>query len=195
MALSTIRPPVADLLFHLYARPLHPELFDILAVRKVRHEDYELEVRITRTGHVISWENDDVHLSEVVAASDQPMPVKRRLISQRVRNEQYPQFECLHGIRYQAGVQVEVLPFDLFQHVQEEIVADGAKRGLLLNFPTCNRLSVAPVGFVNVEARRGCVFLSSFHTFPGENTVVKTQSFIEKKQESGFRNQDSGKPG
>jgi len=37
------------------------------------------------------------------------------------------------------------------------------------------------LGFVTVEARPGCLFLSAFHTFPEEHTVVKTQSLIEKK--------------
>jgi hypothetical protein len=37
------------------------------------------------------------------------------------------------------------------------------------------------LGFVSVEARAGCLFLSTFHTFPDEHTVVKTQSLIEKK--------------
>jgi hypothetical protein len=32
-----------------------------------------------------------------------------------------------------------------------------------------------------VEARPGCLFLSAFHTFPDELTVVKTQSLIEKR--------------
>src|SRR5205807_9449214 len=61
---------VADLVFQLYARPIHPEFFDILAVRKIQREDYELTVRITRTGHVITWENRDVHLTEVATAAE-----------------------------------------------------------------------------------------------------------------------------
>jgi hypothetical protein len=40
---------------------------------------------------------------------------------------------------------------------------------------------VAPLGFLTAEARPGCLLLSSFHTFPGEYTVVKTQSLIEKR--------------
>jgi len=37
------------LVFQLYGRPLHPELFDILAVaQRCRREDYEVTVRITR---------------------------------------------------------------------------------------------------------------------------------------------------
>ena len=58
---------------------------------------------------------------------------------------------------------------------------DGSKRGLLSSFPSRHRLTVAPLGFVTIEARPGCLFFTTFHTFPGEHTVVKTQSLIEKK--------------
>ena len=71
MSVDIVRPRVGDLIFQLYGRPLHPELFDILAHRKVQREDYELTLRITRTGHVITWENADVLLTEVAAADDQ----------------------------------------------------------------------------------------------------------------------------
>ena len=58
-ASSSLRPPVADLVFHLYDRPLHPELFDTLVSRSVRKDDYDLTVRITRTGHALSWQIPD----------------------------------------------------------------------------------------------------------------------------------------
>src|SRR5438094_6127118 len=101
MGVYFLRPRVSDLVFHLYGRPLHPELFDILAVRKIQREDYELTVRITRTGHVISWANREVCLTEVAAAADQPLPQKRRLLSRRLRGEHSDTLPCAHGIGYQ----------------------------------------------------------------------------------------------
>ena len=181
MSAVLLRPPVGDLIFRLYGRPLHPELFDILAVRKLRREDYELSVWITRTGHVITWENEDVQLTEVAAASDQELPQKRRLLSYRLRGEHSGLLACPHGVTYQTAFQVETLQPEIFLHVHDEILADGGKRGLLHNFQPNHRLALAPLGFVTVEARAGCLFLSSFHTFPDEHTVVKTQSLIEKK--------------
>jgi hypothetical protein len=181
MNASLSRPPVSDLVFQLHARPLHPELFEILAVRKIQREDYELTVRITRTGHVISWENPDVHLTEVAAALEQPLPERRRLLSQRMRGEYCQALRCAHGIVYQMSFQVETMPQDIFLHVHDEILADGDKRGLLYNFQPNHRLCLAPLGFVTVEARAGCLFISTFHTFPDEHTVVKSQSLIEKK--------------
>ena len=87
MGVYSLRPRISDLVFQLYGRPLHPEFFDILAQRKIQREDYELTVRITRTGHVITWENRDVILTEVTAAADQSLPQKRRLLSCRLRGE------------------------------------------------------------------------------------------------------------
>src|SRR5205085_10929203 len=130
---------------------------------------------------VTSWENRDVHLTEVAAAADQPLPEKRRLLSHRLRHEQNDVLRCAHGISYQMSFQVEVLPPEIFLHVHDEILADGTKRGLLHNFQPNHRLSLAPLGFIAIETRAGCLFLSTFHTFPEEHTVVKTQSLIEKR--------------
>lgn len=178
---SIVRPPVADLIFQVYGRPLHPELFDVLAMRCIRRSDFVLTVRITRTGHVISWEDDDVHLTEVTAAADQELPQKRRLLSHRLRQEHSATIPCAHGVHYQTTSQVEVLSPELFLHVHDEIVDDGSKRGFLHHFSPHARLALAPLGFVLAEFRPGCLFLTTFHTFPSEYTVIKTQSLIEKK--------------
>lgn len=181
MNVFSLRPRVNELVFQLYGRSLHPEFFDILAVRKIEREDYRLMVRITRTGHVISWENGNVHLTEVTAASDQPLPERKRLLHYRLRGEHQGHMACAEGISYQMSFQVEPLPPEIFLHVHDEILADGGKRGLLHNFQPNHRLSLAPLGFIAAEARAGCLLVSTFHTFPDEHTVVKTQSLIEKK--------------
>ena len=180
MGVPFLRPPVCDLVFQVYGRPLHPELFEILAVRSLRREDYKLTVWITGAGHVVTWENADVCLTEVTAAADQPLPQRRRLLDYRLRQEHTGDLPCAHGVRYQMSFQVETLPPDVFLHVHDEIVADGSKRGLLHTFTTGQRLGVAPLGYLSADARPGCLCLASFHTFPGEHTVVKTQSLIEK---------------
>src|SRR5438876_11099264 len=110
MGVQLLRPAVSELVFQLFGRPLHPEFFDILAVRKLQREDYDLTIRITRTGHVITWENRDVYLTEVTAAADQPLPQRRCLLSYRVRGEHSHSLPCAHGINYQMSFQVDVLP-------------------------------------------------------------------------------------
>jgi hypothetical protein len=180
MSIPITRPPVAELVFQLYGRPLHPELFDILAVRKIQREDYRLTVWITRTGHVVTWENANVFLTEVTASQDQELPQGRRLLHYRMRNEQSKALPCAHGITYQMSFQVEVMQPEIFFQVHDEILADGSKRGFLHNFRDNDRLHFGPLGFLSAEARPGLLLVTSFHTFPDEYTVVKTQSLIER---------------
>jgi hypothetical protein len=181
MSATSLRPRVSDLVFQLYGRPLHPELFDVLAERRVRREDYELTVRITRSGHVFTYENHDIFLTELTAAGDEVFPERRRLLRYRIRGEHSDSLDCTRGINYQMCFQVESLPQEVYLHVHDEILADGSKRGLLHNFQPNHRLSLAPLGFVTVEARAGCLILTSFHTFPDEHTVLKSQTLIEKR--------------
>lgn len=180
MNLYSTRPRVADLVFQVYGRPLHPELFDILAVRHIKRPDCALSVSITRTGHVITWQRDGLFLTEI-ADADQSLSEVRRLLCHRLRGERGGAVSLSDGFTYQMTFQVETLAPEIFLHVHEEILADGSRRGLLHNFQPNHRLAVSPLGYVAAETRPGSLFLSTFHTFPEENTVIKTQSLIERK--------------
>jgi hypothetical protein len=179
MSLTAARPRVHDLVFQLFNRPLHPELFEILAERRVERDDQRLTVRITRAGHVITWEHNDVWLTEVAAAAADMLPTDGRLMSCRLRGEHLAEVESTPSVRYQMSVQVETLPLEIFLHIHDEIVADGAKRGFLHNFQPNHRLALAPLGFVTLEGRHDCLVIHAFHTFPDEHTVIKSQSLIE----------------
>lgn len=181
MSVDFVRPRVSDLIFQLYARPLHPELFEIVDVRRIKRPDYSLTLQITRTGHVITWDSADVCLTEVATAYGQDLPEKRRLLHCRMRGEHSRRIDCAHGICYQMSFQVENMLPEIFLHTHDEILADGQKRGLLHNFQPNHRLTVAPLSLVNVETRPDYLVLSCFHTFPAENTVVKSQTLIERK--------------
>lgn len=181
MSSPLLRPPVQNLIFQLYGRPLHPELFEIAAECRIRHKGDTIIVRITSTGHVITWENEDVILTEVTADEQQPLPSKRLLLSDRLRNEQCRSMPCADGAHYQTSFQVETLEAEIFLHVHQELLSDGRRKGLLHRFPRETPFSLAPLGLVNVEASTHCLFLTCFHTFPEEHTIIKTQSLIEKK--------------
>lgn len=175
------RPRVADLVFQVYGKPLHPEMFDILAHRRVEHEDAAIHVRITRAGHVVSWENGDVLLTEI-ADIDQQFSDKRRLVHYRLKGEHACTLPCGHGITYQTSFQVEAMTPETFQHFHDELVREGDKTGLIHHFQTSQRWALSPLGFIKVEAKRGCVLVSAFHTFPDECTVIKSQTLIERQR-------------
>lgn len=180
MSVDFVRPRIADLVFQLYKRPLHPELFDSVLVRSIQRDDFHLSIRITRNGHVINWAKGDLLLTEI-AEIEQELSPQHRLLHYRMRGEHAATYPVGAGLTYQASFQVETLAPEIYRHVHEEILADGARRGILHNFRPNNRLTIAPLGFLAVDTRPGCVLVSAFHTFPEENTIIKSQSLLERR--------------
>ncbi len=182
MRADPFRPPVNELFFHLFGRPIHPELLDTLAVRQVQRDDYTLTVRITPMGHVLHWQTQETHLCEVTATATQPLPSSGHLLHHRVRGGHSGRCRAWATISYQVCSQVEVLPPEVFQQIHEDLIHDGPRRGLLYQFRDAPWGTLAPLGLVVVEALRECISVATFHTFPAEWTLVKTQSLIERKR-------------
>lgn len=175
-----LRPPVEEMVFRLYNRPMHPELFDILASRRIKRPDVTLDLWITTTGHVISWGDEHSRLTELTSAG-LDSPGWGQLLSHRLRGERCDMLSTLPSLNYQVSFQVELLPPPLFAKVQEEILADGGQNGLLLAYNRNHRWALNPVSAIHVESREGSLSLATFHTFPDEGAVVKTQSLIERR--------------
>jgi hypothetical protein len=174
------RPSVREMFFCLYTRPLHPELFETLATREVRRDDYVLTLHVTPVGHVMTWQTGNFLLTELTAVAGMRLPRRGRVVRRRFQGERTGSFRPAHGVTYQMSSQMEVLPPEIFVYVHDEIVADSAKRGLLYHHVPRHRLGLAPLSFVTVEGCQGTLAISTSHTFPDEYAVVRTQSLIER---------------
>ena len=62
------------------------------------------------------------------------------------------------------------------------VYADGAKRGLLHIFPA-ECWQTPALAHITADARPGLVVFTCFHTFPAEQTVVKTLSLLEWREQ------------
>lgn len=173
----TVRPKIHDLAFRLYDRPIHPELFEPVAERAIQIDGATLVARLTAHGHVLEWHRGDDHLVELTSANDRELPPGHRLLHP-FAGERRGRCE-LAGVRYQVSLHAEVLPPEVFLHVHDELVADGAKRGLLFHFAPHRRMALVPLGLIAVEMLPTGLAVATFHTFPAECAVVKTQSLIE----------------
>jgi hypothetical protein len=178
MGVPFVRPRVADLVFRLFDRPLHPELFEVLASRTIKRDGYTLCSRLTRSGHVLGWTDGRVHIEEVTATAEMELPGGGRLLAHVFDGGWNGRCE-LGGVRYRVSSQLEVLPAEQFVHVHEELAADGARKGLVYHCKAENRLALSPLGVVIVTAVPRGLSAAAFHTFPDELAVIKTQSLIE----------------
>ncbi len=83
--MPVVRPKVAELVFQVYGRALHPELFEFQQTRVIERGGYQAKVQITSAGHLVTWRYDGVTLTEVATAAHHPLPQRRRLLSYRLR--------------------------------------------------------------------------------------------------------------
>ena len=117
-----------------------------------------------------------------VADAEQAFSDQRRFRCTRYAGKHFGKFLCCNDILYQTSFQVETLPEEIFMKLHEEILADGSKRGILHSFQANHRFAVPPLGYVVVETHMNCLFLSAFHTFPEEHTIIKSQTLIKKQK-------------
>jgi len=175
----SVRPKVTDLVFQLYGRVLHPELFQIHATRSIERGGYTASVSITTSGHLIRWQKDGLLLSEVATAASQPLPQKRRLLSYRLAGERSDRMECRGGACYQMCFQLETVAPELFWTFQQELCTDGGKHGLLHRFESGSRMALGAVSLITLETRSKSLLVQAYHTFPDDLAIVKSQTLFE----------------
>lgn len=175
----SVRPKVTDLVFQLFGRGLHPELFEVHATRAIDRGGYSATISITTAGHVIAWRKEGLTLTEVAAAANHPLPQKRRLLAHRLAGERSDRVECRGGVAYQTCFQAETVSPDVFWAFQQELAAEGVKHGLLHRFQSGGRMASGALSLITLETRATSLLVQSFHTFPDDHAIVKTQSLFE----------------
>ena len=174
----TARPKVAELVFQLYARSLHPELFQVYCSRAVQRGNYEAKIDITSAGHVVRWRCGSVTLTEVATSALHPLPERRRLLSARLRGQRHERIECRDGIRYEARFQLEPVPPETFWTFQHELARDGERQGMLHRFDSSGRMALGALSYINVVTRDRTLLVRAFHTFPDDCAIVKSESLF-----------------
>ena len=173
----SVRPKIAELVFQLYGRPLHPELFEIFATRTVSRGEYEATIHITSAGHVVAWRYQGMTLTEVACRASHPLPQKRRLLQYRLKGKRSDELECRGSVRYQMNFELEPVQPEVFWAYQQELTIDGIARYVApLRFQR-------PDGAGSVELyerrnRNRSMIVQAFHTFPDDYAIVKSESLF-----------------
>ena len=175
----TVRPKIAELVFQLFGRPLHPELFEVHQSRTVQRGNYEAKIDITSAGHVVTWRYGGITLTEVAAAANHPLPEKRRLMSYALKGNRSDRVECRAGVRYDVSFQLEPVEPEVFWTFQQELVEDGMREGMLHRFDSSGRIALGAMSYVHVETRTKRLVVQAFHTFPDDYAIVKSQSVFQ----------------
>ena len=175
----SVRPKIAELVFQLYGRPLHPELFEVFSSRTVTRGDYTARIDITSAGHVVTWRYHGLTLTEVATAAHHPLPQRRRLMSCKLKGERSDRIHCRGGASYQVNFALEPVAPEVFWTFQQELSLDSDRQGMLHRFDASGRMALGAISYINIESRNRSLLVQAFHTFPDDYAIVKSQSLFE----------------
>jgi hypothetical protein len=175
----SVRPKVAELVFNLYGRALHPELFVIHNQRTIQRGEYEATISITSAGHVITWRYHGLTLTEVATAAHHPLPRIRRLMNHKLNGSRTDQMECRGGATYRMNFSLEPFEPRSFFCFQQQLCDDSRRRGMLHRFDSSGRIALGALSYINVEHRNKLLAIQAFHTFPDDYAIVKTESAFQ----------------
>ncbi len=176
------RSRFADLSFQVFGRPLHPDWFVVRRHRRLTLEGWEADVRIIDGGHVVVFRSGAVWLTEVLCGPETELPEGVRLFQSRIRHERTARLHPSPALEYQTAFEVEHVDPEIFAHLSDEMTLDAAHGRLFHQGSTENRLQSGPVAHLRFEARAGGLTVHTFHSFPEERAIVRTQSLFEPQR-------------
>lgn len=180
MAVQVARPDVSDMMFLVFDRSVHPELFTTVKSQRITNSDFSATARICPTGHVIEFQPGRFPITEAATTRQQSLPNHKRTCSRRLvgQRDQTIEFEC--GVRYHGCYQLERLDPEIFMNVHEELSLDIPKASLGHAFNSPSRFAPSPISVIQMDVTSpSALLVHTYHTFPENCAVVKTQSLFE----------------
>lgn len=171
------RPKIADHVLQFYGRSLHPELFEVHRRRLVERTAYTATLNITSTGHVVCWRQPEgITMNEVSTSALHDLPLKRRLMSYRVRGPYEDRIECVGGLVYETRVDLEQADDDTLKSYQQGLQLSCEKNSVLLAFESGGRVGLGAFSYIHFESRARSLGIQALHTFPDDGVILKSQS-------------------
>jgi hypothetical protein len=171
---------VGGLTLLLYQRPLHPELFRILAAERVVRRAYEADIWVIEGGHVVSFTAGKHTLAEVIQVGGEALTDRGLIQTVPCRGEKYHEMVAPGGtIKYMISTQEEQLTQTLYEATKHEIASYAAKRELMTAEVPATADTAASLSVLDIERRSHELLVQSFHLFDDTQMVIKTQGIVE----------------
>ncbi|HWL07878.1 MAG TPA: hypothetical protein VNQ76_05720, partial [Planctomicrobium sp.] len=74
---------------------------------------------------------------------------------------------------------IDTVDFGVFTRVQMELEMEAAKAFVSFQFPATHRLLPGPLSLAQVEGNERMIVVNTFHTFPDDLVILRTQSLFE----------------
>ena len=181
MGVDSGRLRVSDLSFQVFSRAVHPDWFAVREYRRLAQEGWEADIRIIEGGHAVIFRSGSVRLTEVLSGLETVLPESGLLFHSPIRHERTVRLLPSPLVEFQSSLEVERVDPEIFAHLTDEMSLDASEGRLFHRFQPTTRLAPAPIAHLYYEAKVRGLTIHSFHTYPDDRAVVRTQSLFEPR--------------
>ncbi len=178
MKYSISRPETTDLAVSLFARTLHPELFETCESFEHQNKSYQAAVQITSCGHVIEFRRGDHFVTEVLDCKQSVLPRIKRLCLYCVESNRSLSYQLEGGLNVSICFECEYLAPDIYHQLEQEYWKDAISATLSHLDEGSNFSSSSGLNFMRIDAQTDSLNVHAFHLYPEECAIVKSQSLF-----------------
>ena len=175
MKYSISRPETTELAISLFARALHPELFETCESFEYRNKSYRAAIQITSCGHVIEFRRGEHFATEVLDCKQSVLPHIKRLCLYAVDSLNY---QLEGGLNLSICFECEYLAPDIYQQLEQEYWKDAISATLSHLDEGNNCTGSSELNFMSVDPGTDSLNVHAFHLYPEECAIVKSQSLF-----------------
>lgn len=179
MGVGPVRTRLGDGAFRVFGKAVHPEWFSVRAHERFALGPWEADVRIVEGGHVVAFSTAGGVVTEVLGARDAALPAGGLLVESPIDGEDSVSLRPIRRVSYQACHEVERVDPEIFRHLCDEAATDPGPGRLFHAFAASSRLAPRPIVHVRVDRLPRGVSVQTFHSFPDELAVLRSQSLFE----------------
>lgn len=178
MKFSISRPDTTELAVSLYARPLHPELFDTCERYEHQGKHYQASMQLTSVGHVIEFCCGEHFITEVMDSKLAVLPRIKRLCLFSTEQSRSLKYNLDSGHTVRICFECEYMTPEVFRRVEQEYWKDAQSATLSHLTGSKAEHHLPGLSFLRMEPTDEALSVHTFHLYPEEYAIVKTQSLF-----------------
>jgi len=178
MKYSISRPQTSDLAVSLYARTLHPELFESCECFEHKNRAYRASIHLTTRGHVVEFRRGDHFVTEVLDGKQVVLPRVKRLCLYAVESNHSLDYQLDSGLNVSLCFDCEYLVPDIYHRIEQEYWKDAKSATLSHLNGSFNCSNSSGLSFASVDPQADSLNVHTFHLYPDESAIVKSQSLF-----------------
>lgn len=171
---------VAEKRFAVMAQALDVDWFNGRRHRRLNFFDnWRADVWIHDAGHAVIFSNRTMAITEILTSLSQELPTDRVIWQRTPIEEDFTTIQPGGHLEYQVNYELEVTEPTIFKYLSQELLMKSSMDDLVWQGRSQNRLMIDPLVRVHVEAGPHYLSVQTFHTFPQELSILRTQSLYE----------------